>query len=503
MPPTTPDGKFPRVQPAATSRSRPDALFALMVAYLAVPSLIFLLTWVRPLIGIPAALIVLAAFCRLMLQVKAAASRPPLSRNLLFAIIALAGVWTLIIGVGGIFPQSNDYLKHNLLFHDLTTMQWPVKYQSSDHGGYLCYGLGYYLVPTAIGKLLGLAALPFATFLWTFAGLVLFFYWIATLTPSPGKTLAAVLLFSTTAIVWSLFKKYGLPGHISPDTLETALLKNGLYFNYSDSFTRFDYQPQHALAAWLCAAVFLERLWRQRDPRGLVFVWSACLLWSPLTCLGLLIIPLATLGRVRWQNYFEPINLIGGGVLVAILGIYFQGHMALSESGFIWKFSNGADWLGYYALFLILTLSPLLFLALAEQKYRLLGEGRPLFFIAIVTLIVLPLYKLGFAGDLRMQASAPALLLLALAADRILRNGSLSLKRPLWLFLLGSLALGAIFPLTRPWTCLLSKRSDFSYDTIVRTTGSQNLSEIHDDKFDLAAQYLGRNNAPAARYLLR
>ena len=330
-----------------------------------------------------------------------------------FGVVALAGLWTLIIGVGGVFPQTFDYMKHNLLFHDLTTMPWPLNYPHDGGSNYLCYGLGYYLVPAAGGCLLGAGTVPGLTFLWTFAGLVLFFYWAATLTTSPVKTLAAILFFATTGVLWLVFKRHGLPGLISPDGLETRLLNNGLYFNYNDSFTRFDYQPQHALASWLGAALMLEQLWRRSSPRGVVFLWAACLLWSPMTCLGLLLISPATLRRVRWLDYFEPVNLLGGGVLIVIMGIYFQGHLALSDSGFIWKFSTGLEWLYFYALFVGLTLSPLLFMVLFEQKYRVLGEWRPLFFTAAAALVLLPLYKIGFAGDLRLQASAPALLILA------------------------------------------------------------------------------------------
>ncbi|MBW8863978.1 MAG: hypothetical protein JF609_03460 [Verrucomicrobia bacterium] len=491
------------MQPATDVRPRCDVFFALALAYLVVPDLIFLLSWVRPMIGIPAALIVVGAACWLVCPARPAAPRPGLSRRMWFAVVALAGLWTLIIGVGGIFPQTFDYMKHNLLFHDLTTMSWPVNYPHDGGSDYLCYGLGYYLVPAAGGCLLGAGAVPALTFLWTFAGLVLFFYWAATLTTSPVKTLAAILFFATTGVLWLMFKRHGIPGLISPEGLETRLLNNGLYFNYNDSFTRFDYQPQHALAGWLGAALMIERLWVRSSPRGVVFLWAACLLWSPLTCLGLLLISLGTLRRVRWLDYFEPVNLLGGGVLIVIMGIYFQGHLAMSESGFIWKFSNGLEWLYFYALFVVVTLSPLLFLALFEQKYRVLGEWRALFFTAIAALVLLPLYKIGFAGDLRLQASAPALVILALAAVRILQSEHFSLKQPLCVLLAGSLVLGAVYPVTRPWINLLSSRTDYSYDNTVRTTGARTLAEIRTDKYDAAVQYLGRSDSLAARRLLR
>jgi len=477
--------------------------FALATAYLALPSLIFLLGWVRPVVGIPAALIVMGAAFSLVWPARLTAPRPVLTPNLWFSVLCLAALWTLVNGVGGVFPQSPDYLKHNLLFHDLSTIAWPVNYHHIGGTNYLCYALGYYLVPGAGGQLFGPDAAPLIAFIWTFAGLALFFYWVATLAGSPVKTLVTVLLFSVTGILWMFFRYHGLPGLVNGVGLDTKLLTNGLFFNYNDSFTRFNFQPQHALVGWLGAAILIERLWVRADPRGVVFLWSACLLWSPLTCLGLLLIPLAAWHRVRWQQYFEPVNLLGGGVLIVILGIYLQGHLSLPDNGFVWQFSNGPIWLVYYLIFLVLTLSPLFFLTLFEQKYRVVGEWRPLFFVAVAALVLLPLYKLGFAGDLRLQASAPALLILALATDRILRSDKFSLKRPLCLLLVMSLLVGAIYPVTRPFITLMSSRQDYSYMSIAQGTGWQTLADIHYDNFDAVAQYLGRTNSLAAHWLLR
>lgn len=482
---------------------RRDWFLALAVAYLAVPVLIFLLGWVRPAIGIPAALVVASVAGALVWPKKNSAPRPALSQNHLLLILTLAFAWPLLAGVGGVLPQSSDYLKHNLLLHDLTSTAWPVIYPHVGGNTYLCYALGYYLVPALGGKLLGAAALPALTFLWTFAGLALFFYWLATLTASPGKMLATFLLFAPIGIFWTLFKAHGLPGLVRAEGLEPKLLYDGLLFGYNDSYTRFFYQPQHALAGWLGTAVLFERLWTQKNPRGAVFAWALCVLWSPLTSLGLLLVPLAALGRVRWQNYFEPLNLLGGGVLLGGLGIYFQGHLALPDKGFIGNFSTGAEWVLFYFLFLALTLAPLLCLWLVERKEKILGEWRPLFFCAAGVLVVLPLYKFGIAGDLRQQTGAPAFLLLALVTARILQSEKFSLDRPLRLLLAAALLLGAVYPVVRPAKNLLAGAPDYAYANVVQALGWRSLPDMTDPRFDLAAQYQGRGDSPAVRWLLR
>jgi hypothetical protein len=343
-----------------------------------------------------------------------------------------------------------------------------------------------------------------ASFLWAFTGLVLFFWWVVTLTNSPGKTVAAILLFAPTGIFWTLFKTHGIPGFITSGELEPKLVYGGLIFGESDSFTRFFYGPQHALTNWLGAALFFDRLWTQKNPRGVIFIWTLCVLWSPLTCLGLLLVPLAASRRVDWKRYFEPLNLLALPLL-AVLGVYFQGHVPLPDKGFIGKFLPGAEWVLYYGAFMLLSFTPLLFLWLMEQKEKILGEWRPLFFCSIAMLLLLPLWKFGIAGDLRQQAGGPALLFLALAAAKIFQSEKFSLKKPLGFLLGGSLLAGALYPVARPLQNLAANPADYSYTHLVQSRGWHSLPDMDmtDTRFDYAAQYQGSNDSPAMRRLLK
>ncbi len=484
------------------SAAQRDLFLPLASCYFALPVLIFLFGWLRPAIGIPAGIVV-AGGCIWFALRNNSSVRPALTQKNLLLILTVAFVWTLLVGVGGVLPQSSDYLKHNLLLHDLTSANWPVTYSQTSGETFLCYSLGYYLVPALGGRLVGTDIIPAIQFVWTFTGLFLFFWWAATLTPSPKKTIAAILLFAPTGILWTLFKAHGLLGIVTAADLEPKLLYGGLLFGYNDSFTRFNYQPQHALTGWLGAAVLYELLWVKKNPRGTILIWALFVFWSPLTSLGLLLVPLAAWRRVRWRNYFEPINMVSGGALLAVLGIYFQSHVPLPDKGFIGTFLPGWEWLFYYALFSLLLLGPLLLLWLVERKEKILGEFRPLFFLAIAMLLLLPLWKFGVAGDLRNQAGGPATLFLALAAVRIVSSESFSWQRPLGLLLVVCLLIGAINPVLRPLKNLASNSLDYSYANIEQSLGWHHLTDMTDPRFDLAAQYQGRGDSPAARWLLK
>lgn len=489
--------------PPVVSSGHRNYFLPLTLIYLISPSLLFLVTWINPLIGLPAALIGGVGLFQLLRSPDMYASRPRLSGMHWGLVFSLALIWSLLGGVGGFLPQSADYIKHGLLFHDLITQPWPVHYTlANGEQSFLCYGLGYYIFPALLTSFLGDALFPGLVFLWTFAGIFLFLYWVATCGPTPRKALFSVLFFAVTGILWMLFKQRGLFHLIKAERLTEKLLQLGLFFSYNDSFTRFQYQPQHALPGWLGATVFYELLWVRKKPRAVFFIWVACVMWSPLSSLGILVVPLAALKRISWKSYFEPINFIGG-LWLLIIGAYYKAHAAINDSGFIWKYSQGAEWLIFYGLFLLLELSPIFLIWLADRKYKILKDQAPLFYIATGYLILLPLYKLGFNSDLRLEASGPAMLFVALAAVACWQSPAFSFKRPLFLFMTAAVLIGAIYPVMRPLENLMSNTVRHTYPEIVQSHGFRNLSELREINFDASQQYLGQTNSLAGRWLLR
>src|SRR6266705_3177775 len=92
--------------PAAGEAKAPDYFIAFSTFYLILPSLVFLLTWVRPIIGIPAALLAGWSWTRFALvDNRRQSPRRRLDRNtMLFVILAGLG-WIALAGVGGFVPR--------------------------------------------------------------------------------------------------------------------------------------------------------------------------------------------------------------------------------------------------------------------------------------------------------------------------------------------------------------------------------------------------------------
>lgn len=292
---------FPLHTGQPISPGRRDAFAALALVYLLLPSLVFLLTWIQPGIGVPVAIVTALSCLWFLRRNFRCEARRGLSGTDWFCILVLAGAWTWLAGIGGWAPQVSDYEKHNLVFHDLLQQSWPVTYQTGGEGNFLCYGMGYYLAPAWLARALGVGWLPTATFVWGWAGVALFFYWVATFGGLAKKGLIVFLCFATTETLWHMFLHLlhagplGSVGH----GIDSALDHMGIRADYSDTLMSLQYRPQHVISAWLGCALFYELFWVRRSARGAALVWAACVFWSPLMSLGLLLIPVVALGRWR------------------------------------------------------------------------------------------------------------------------------------------------------------------------------------------------------------
>ncbi len=170
--------------------------------YLALPVIIFMFTWIRPLIGISAALLV--GFALFLAVRKAAASPISFSRRTIFITIVVAFVWCFFAGQGVFCDQSGDHAWRNAVYRDLVYHPWPVVFEQQNV--LLNYYVGYWLVPALFGKALffmtqnaGAAWLTakIALLLWSTLSITLCFLLLANVLRcnSPKRYFAAIIVF--------------------------------------------------------------------------------------------------------------------------------------------------------------------------------------------------------------------------------------------------------------------------------------------------------------------
>ena len=478
--------------------------------YLFTPLVLFIGGWLRPGLAFPLLALVGASGFILLSRSGGAGFRAPTKSQIRYAagaaLIALA--FAVCTGLIHRVPQSSDYSKHNLILGDLIEKPWPVRYETDGGPRYLCYGLGYYLVPAAIAKLSGIASVEIAGFLWGTLGLFLFFHWLGRQFPKhPWLGIGMTLLGGGLAVCW-LFIKSGLlvsllSGGRAPAPSD-QLMELGLYTSNLDSFTRFLYQPQHGLAAWLGAALVYEWVMVRDRWTEAAAILAALIFWSPITALGIAVLG-GVVAIVRRDGIrFRPfIHLLTALAVTGMLAAYFLPHLPIVEKGFIWSFNSGPAWIIWYLLFsLCFVIVPVSAVAWMEWKNSYLGRLKPVVIAMTVVLLLAPLFKFGQLGDLRMQLSGPAFLFIAIALAKGLIDAPKPRLNPAYLYLATVFAVGAVFPVFRTLDNLIrAPRTDYRIATLRR----DHLNSILDLKmagFDITAQYLGDADARTAGWIL-
>lgn len=481
--------------------------------YLSLPLLLFLFGWCRSWIAIPVCLCLLTSLwllCREPLAVAGPDNNTGVTRLSVLVLFFMALAFCLVNGTTPPAPQSNDHLKHQLLAGDLIERAWPVRYEESPSGNFLCYGLGYYMVPAAIAKLAGLGAHDFAVTAWAALGILLFFMGLV---PFFGKrwplAIPLVLLCSGAGALWNVIKT-GFIGSLLhadsvPSRLPEHLLHLGIYTSNLDSFTRLFYQPQHAIPGWLAAVTVYELLIKRNRWAESALVVAVTAFWSPITAAAL--VPLGVVALIRNRvtpRLFTSFHLVPAGLIAVVLAAYFSAHLPLHEKGFIWDLASGKDWLIWYLAFTacFVLAYPLLLLWIDIRSPHLGILGWVVAGMSIL-LMLTPLYKFGHFGDMRMQVSGPAFLFISIATVLTL------LKKPEKGIILPYAALcllfmaGAVFPLFRTADNLLSSTArDYRISTL-RSSGMRGIKDLHMPGFDVTAQYLGDSEHPMARLLLK
>ena len=131
------------------------------ILYLSLPTVCFLLFWVRPVVGIIAASLLVFAVVRLF---RGAGDCTELDRMMpscetirippfaCMTLVTVLFVWCILTGQGGVVPQSSDWHWRNALFRDLITHRWPVVYPEWDRA--LVFYCGHWLPAACATKLI-------------------------------------------------------------------------------------------------------------------------------------------------------------------------------------------------------------------------------------------------------------------------------------------------------------------------------------------------------------
>ncbi len=333
-----------------------------------------------------------------------------------------------ILGIGGFWSQSYDWFVKNPLLNDLTLSEWPLIIDFSNatlevkslcgegRAGFVYY-LFFYLPAATIGKVFGsLLVARFSIFLWAVYGLSLVLMWLLRLVSRPNSwrnTLFAVLLFVCWGgfdiigqILRIIYLWYQNCHHIMPTSLIDGWCSP--YFTYYAShFTSIFWSFNQCIPLWLITIVIFSFF----DLRVIGFLYSFSLLYSPWGAIGLLPILLfgivGKLNQIGLKNIFQMISMSNVGfplmICVIVGSYYFSNNTSLQEKGFFWNFISVGEFLVKYILFILVELGIFIWLMRNRIHQDALLAG------SLLTLLLIPFYKMTAPNDFLMRASIPAL----------------------------------------------------------------------------------------------
>lgn len=387
------------------------------LAYVAVPSAIFVAGWiVWPLGPVAAVALMVGAILATrrdatMATATATATRA-MPRAVAWIVAGVAVAWCLAGGQGHVVFANQDWHVRDAVLLDLVRDAWPVRYAVDGVETLLRAPIGYYLPAALVGKAAGVASAEVALAAWTIAGVALTFALMLGDRPTPRAAAVRIgvfILFSGMDIVPSLFRN-------DPHDVGAHLEWWATIFQYSSQTTQLFWVPNHALPGWIAVAWLLRQDPRRVPVAPAVLFVVLTPLWAPLTALGIAALVGVALvrhavgaGIVRVVRRLIDWRLVLPVVVCVALVYPFitagsdKVPMGLT-SDFRWI---GEDIVQRYVEFVAFEFGAFALLLIARDRRD------PLLWTAIAVLLALPIVRFGPYNDLAMRASIPPLTLIA------------------------------------------------------------------------------------------
>jgi hypothetical protein len=325
----------------------------------------------------------------------------------------LALALCVVGGEGHFFFANYDWLNRDAVLADLVRQRFPVSYEYEGSAYVLRAPLGMYLIPAAVGKLLGLHAAHLA--LLTQNATILALTLMLVGAAAPGRRLlflAVFVTFTGIEIVGSLVdaatKGPGMSGW-SLHAHQHLAWWNPL-FQYTNHLTQLFWVPNHALPGWWLAALAVFHVRREIDSAGLIVAFASLLFWSPLTMAGALPIVGWLVLRRDFNQLLAPRILVAVAAALCFLPVAAYLAADAASVPHLWLFT----WDGFWTVYVIFIAVQLPQAAVVALCWRRLEPGlRTLAILSIGMLLIIPMYRLGAHNDLAMRASIMPLALLA------------------------------------------------------------------------------------------
>ena len=420
---------------------RRDVFFAVCAAYLTIPVVIFMLGYLRPLIGIPAAVLMAGCCVFSCIDFCKGPDRKLKDRSsdffgmkmpikYLIALFMVALITVFISGVGEYVYSMVDHVFRRAIFNDLISYKWPVIYDYSTQYNprvisvlgktqgttALVYYTTFWMPSALVGKLFGNAAGNIFLLIWTTLGV-----WLTLV----GTAMFIRRISWAVPIIFVTFS--GLD--VIPNIVQSVTHYEGFMavehwlpaFAYMSNFTQLSNVFNQCVPIWVLTVMLML----SSNVRSTGFIGSLSFAYSPWATIGMIPLALALAFRKELQpekkpkvilSLLHPAGIISCAVMLGIFGPYYMVSTSASdESGFAWKFCrNFGEFLLFWVLLMVIELVPFVIVLWKREKKE------PLFIASVITLALIPVYKISYFNDFSMRASLPALFVISVQFTALL-----------------------------------------------------------------------------------
>lgn len=397
------------------------------LGYLAVPVLIFFMGFLKIWIGLICSA-VLVTMCVLAVKDSKKDREGQLnnSGSLLvpFSFLAIAVVAAVLIsvatGVGEYVWTTYDHAFRRAMLRDLVDYSWPVIYSPStqsnpdvmnlihmNSNALYVYYLCYWLPAALFGKAFGFAAANVFLVVWNSIGIVILLIGMSMF--AKRTTLSALLILVLfSGLDGVMYIIYEITEYSDWWWFEGYVTNISLISNINSFLNVYN----QCIPCWIITLLIMLAI----NNRSLGLYGGLLFAYTPWGTIGLVPIAIAKLlskdmrakeTSRQIRNVFALTNLVPAALMLAVFGSYYLTSESQSVSGFtITFFDTPWHFIWSYLVLVAIEIVPFVVILYKDNKKK------PLFWAAVITPVVLPMYKITEQNDFVMRGAMASLFII-------------------------------------------------------------------------------------------
>ena len=388
-----------------------NAFFVMAACYLVIPAAIMILGWIKLLIALPAALLLILSLV-FAIKGESALSKDrvlELPKKQFIAIVVFSVLATIVIGVGEIVAPMYDHAFRRAMLRDLINYDWPIYYDLSlqsnpvvnemlpDCTVAYSYYSTFWMIPAVLGKLFGFMFGNIVLVIWSAFGIFLILTGVTFFTKKfTYASMVMLICYSGLDAIPYFF--YMFTGTEDWMWLEGWTEHISFISNINNLLNVFN----QCIPCWLIVILLMTC----KSNKHIGLIAGVMFTYSPWATIG--VVPLAAYALLSKEKgirgLFSVANIVPAlTILGCFAPMYMANSSATSVSGTTLSFYGSiGKLLGALILVAVIEIAPSVLMT-----YKLFGKDK-LLWVAAGTLLVLPLYKISNFNDLTMRGAMPA-----------------------------------------------------------------------------------------------